>query len=144
MAAGSKFNNFVQYLANGTYNLGADTLKCILTNTAPIATNSLYGDISANELANGNGYTTGGVTVTGVTSLQTSGTLKLIGSLANPTWTATGAMGPFQYAVLYDSTPASPLKPLICAWNYGSTVSLVSGQTFTVALDTVNGILQIT
>ena len=144
MSAGSKFNQFVQNLANGAHNLGADALKVLLTNTAPIPTNAVYGDISANELANGVGYTTGGVAVTGVTWVQTSGLWKLIGSLANPTWTASGSMGPFRYAVMYDTTPSTPLKPLLWWWDYGSTVTLTSGQTFTVALDTVNGIAQLT
>lgn len=58
-AAFNKFNSFVEAVAEKAHNLGADTLKVMLTNTAPVATNTKYADISATELANGNGYTTG-------------------------------------------------------------------------------------
>jgi hypothetical protein len=143
MAAFNKFNALVQTFANGTIDLATDTLKVMLTNTAPVATNSLYGDISANELASGAGYTTGGATITTTSSTQSGGVEKLIISAANPTWTATGSMGPFRYAVLYDTTATTPLKPLIGWWDNGSSVTLTSGQTFTVTFDATNGVLQI-
>lgn len=143
MSTFNKFNGLVQTFANGAINLSSDTLKVILTNTVPVATNTLYGDISGTELANGNGYTTGGVSCTIVSSTQTGGVEKLIISAPNPTWTATGSMGPFRYAVLYDFTATSPLKPLIGWWDYGSAVTLAATQTFTVAFDATNGVLQI-
>lgn len=143
MAAFNKFNALVQTFANGTIDLATDTLKVMLTNTAPVATNSLYGDISANELASGAGYTTGGATITTTSSTQTGGVEKLIIAAANPTWTATGSMGPFRYAVLYDTTATTPLKPLLGWWDNGSSVTLTSGQTFTVTFDATNGVLQI-
>src|ERR1700722_3678454 len=104
MASFSKFNAFAAYMPNGSAALAGDTCKMMLTNTVPIATNAVYGDISGNELASGNGYTTGGATVTTTSSTQTSGTYKYLASVANPTWTATGSMGPFRYAVMYDSS----------------------------------------
>jgi hypothetical protein len=143
MAAFNKFNALVQTFANGTIALATDTLKLMLTNTAPVATNSVYGDISGTELANGAGYTTGGATITTTSSTQTGGVEKLVISAANPTWTATGSMGPFRYAVLYDTTPTTPLKPLIGFWDNGSSVTLTTGQTFTVTFDGTNGVLQI-
>ena len=36
MATFNKFNAFVADVANKTHNLGADTLKVMLTNTAPV------------------------------------------------------------------------------------------------------------
>ena len=112
----------------------------LLTNTAPVATNTLYGDISGNEVASGNGYTTGGNSAALTSWTQTSGVAKLI--LANPaTWTASGGtIGPFRYAVLYDTTPTSPLKPLIGWYDYGSSVTLASGEQFQVAFDATNGV----
>ena len=65
MAAFNKFNLFVNDAWNGVLDLNTDTIKAMLTNTVPVATNHVYSDISATELANGNGYTTGGATVTG-------------------------------------------------------------------------------
>lgn len=143
MAAFNKFNALVQTFANGAIALATDTLKVMLTNTAPVATNSVYADVSTNELASGNGYTTGGAAITTTSSTQTGGVEKLIIAAANPTWTATGSMGPFRYAVLYDFTASSPLKPLIGWWDNGSSVTLTTGQTFTVTYDATNGVLQI-
>ena len=139
MATFNKFNPFVLDLSNGNVNVGSDTLKVLLTNTLPVATNRQYSDISATEVANGNGYTTGGTAASLTSNTQTSGTQKLI--LANAVFTASGAVGPFQYAVLYDSTPT--VKTLIGWWNYGSSVSLASGDTFTVSFDATNGVFQL-
>lgn len=131
MPAGSKFNATVKELAEGAFLCAVDNLKVMLTNTLPVATNTLYGDISAGEVANGNGYTTGGTQATLVTSAQSSGTYTL--TLNNVVFTATGAMGPFRYAVLYDSTTTSPLKPLLGWWDYGSSLTLQNTDTWTVA-----------
>jgi hypothetical protein len=139
MASFNKFNSFAAYMPNGSTNLSSDTVKCLLTNTVPVATNTTYGSISGTELASGAGYTTGGATATLTSSSQTSGTYKFITALASPTWTATGSMGPFRYAVLYDTTTGV----LIGWWDYGSSLTLTSGQTFTVALDPTNGVFQL-
>jgi hypothetical protein len=104
-----------------------DTIKYMLTNTAPVATNGKYGDISGTELANGNGYTTGGEAST-VTAANASGTETVTATAV--TWTASGSMGPFRYVVCYDSTPTD--KPLISWWDFGSSVTLASSQTFSV------------
>lgn len=141
MAAFNKFNQFVGDVAAKVHNLTADAVKVMLTNTAPVATNAVYGDVSGAELANGNGYLTGGSAPTVTSAVQTSGTLKYI--LQPLVFTATASMGPFRYAVLYNTVPSSPLKPLIAWWDYGSSVTLNTGETFTVNFDTTNGVLQI-
>jgi hypothetical protein len=78
MAAFNKFNIFVADVANGKHNLGSDSLKILLTNTAPTSSNAVKADIT--EISAGNGYSAGGVAVTGITSSQTSGTYKLVSS----------------------------------------------------------------
>ena len=131
MATFNKFNNWVHYLVGGVSGqsvaLVSDTIKCMLSNTAPVATNSKYSDISANELANGSGYTTGGTAST-VSTANSSGTETI--TAADVTFTASGSMGPFRYAVFYDTTPTD--KPLMCWFDYGSSITLNSGDTFTV------------
>jgi hypothetical protein len=141
MASFTKFNQFVEDLAKKVHNLNSDSLKVLLTNTAPVATNSIKGDLT--EISSGNGYTTGGNAASFSSGAQTSGTYKLV--LADPTtWTASGGtVGPLRYAVLWNDTPSSPLDPLIGFWDYGSSVTLQVGETFTVDLDGTNGVLTI-
>ena len=138
MASFVKFNSFVEALAEKVHNLGSDTLKIALTNSAPSAANTQLSDIT--QISNGNGYTTGGTAVTITSSAQSSGTYKLVGS--DVVFTASGSMGPFRYAVLYNDTAGN--DELIGWWDYGSAVTLASGETFTVDLDATNGILQLT
>lgn len=137
MAAFNKFYPFVEALAEKVHNLGSDTLKVMLTNTAPSSANSVKTDIT--EISAGNGYTAGGNSAAITSSSQTSGTYKLV--LGDPsTWTASGgSIGPFRYAVLYNDTAAS--KNLIGWWDYGSSVTLASGEQFTVDFDASTGVL---
>lgn len=135
MATFNKFNSFVEAVGRKVHNLNADTLKVILTNSAPVATNAVLTDIT--QIANGNGYTTGGSTAASPSYAQTSGTAKLLAT--DVLFTATGAMGPFRYAVLYNSTATN--GELIGWWDYGSAITLASGDTFLVDFDGTNGIL---
>ena len=139
MAAFQKFNSFVEAVAESKHDLGADTLKVMLSNTAPSATDNIKTDIS--EIASGNGYTTGGNSAAVVSSAQTSGIYKLV--LADPTtWTASGgAMGTFRYAVLYNTSATN--NELIGFWDYGSAVTLADGDSFTVDFDPAAGVLTI-
>lgn len=139
MAVFNKFNSFVEALAEKKHDLGADTLKVMLTLTAPVATNTVKADLT--EIAAGNGYTAGGATAAITSSAQTSGTYKLV--LADPaTWTAVGgAIANFRYAVLYNDTATN--KELIGWWDYGSTVTVNTGETFKVAFDPTNGVLTV-
>lgn len=137
MASFNKYQKGVEALMEGV-NAGSDAWKVALTNRAPVvATDATLTD--ASELAAGNGYTAGGNAAATTSSTQTGGTYKLI--LASPTtWTATGgSLGPFRYAVLYDSTTNN----LIGYWDYGSAVTLGVGESFTVSLDGTNGVFSV-
>lgn len=138
-SAYNKFQIFVQNIANKKHDLSADVFKVMLTNSAPVATNQIKSDIT--DISAGNGYTAGGTAATITSSTQTSGTEKWI--LQSVVFTATGAIGPFRYAVLYNDTQTSPVKPLIAWWDYGSAVTLQNGDTFTVAFDGTAGVLTI-
>ena len=121
----------------------ANQFKMALFNTQPNLGVGSYTSLSG-EVANGNGYTTGGNSAALTSWSQSGGVAKLI--LANPsTWTASGgSIGPFRYAVLYDTTPTSPLKPLIGWYDYGAAVTLTAGEQFQVAFDATNGVFTIT
>lgn len=137
MAAYNKYNQLAQDLPTKVHNLNSDTLKIALTNTAPLATHALLSDIT--EIGVGFGYVAGGNVATFSTGAQTSGTYKLV--LAAVTFVASGGnINAFRYAVLYNSTPVSPLKPLIGYFDYGTSITVTSGNSFTVQLDQTNGV----
>lgn len=138
MATFNKINSFVEDLAEKVHNLGSDTLKVMLTNSAPVATNTVKANLT--EISAGNGYTAGGTAPTISSSAQSSGTYKLV--LADVVFTASGgSIGPFRYVVLYNDTPTSPADPLIGWYDYGSSVTIADGETFTVDFDGTNGVL---
>lgn len=139
MAAYQKFNAFVENVFEKVHNLQSDTLKVLLTNTAPVAANSVKADLT--EISAGSGYSAGGSATTVSSSAQTSGTYKLV--CADVTITAAGgSVGPFRYAVLYNDTPTSPADPLIGFWDYGSALTLADGESIVVDFDGTNGVLQ--
>ena len=135
MASAVKFQAFVEHVAEKVHNLGADTLKILLSNDAPSASaDAVKADLTS-ELGTANGYTSGGSAVTITASAQSAGTYALQGS--DLVFTASGGtIGPFRYAVLYNDTPTSPADPLIQYWDYGSGITLQDGETFTVDFGT--------
>lgn len=136
MASANKFNSFVEAMAEKSHNLGSDTLKVMLTNVAPVATNTQKSDLT--EIAAGNGYTAGGNTITITSSAQSSGTYKLV--LADSTFTASGGpMATARYFVLYNDTSTNDL--LILWWDYGSAFTLASGESITWDADATAGVL---
>lgn len=138
MTVFNKFNCFSGDLATKVHNLNSDTLKVILTDIAPVATNTVKGNIT--EIAAGNGYTAGGLAASFVSGADTSGTYKLV--LGNPQFIASGGnIAQFRYAVLYNSTAAG--LNLIGWIDYGAEVNVTNGNSFTVQFDATNGVFTI-
>jgi hypothetical protein len=138
MAAFNKFNSFVEAVAEKVHNLGADTLKVALSNTAPVASNTQLSNIT--QISAVNGYTAGGTATTITSSAQTSGTYKLV--ITDVVFTASGgSIGPFQYVVLYNDTATN--DELIGWYDYGTALTITNGNTFTVDFDGTNGVLTI-
>ena len=135
MASFNKFNCFVQNVAHALHDMQTGTAqvyKVYLTNTAPSASNTVYNTPA--DLSTANGYTAGGVSIGTIAGAQTSGTFSFAGG-TNPAWTASGgSIGPFEFAILYNST--SSTQPLIGWWDYGGAITLTNGNTFTVSLPT--------
>ena len=124
MATYTKFQSFVEALAEGVHNLSSDTIKVALSNAsnAPsVSADAVLGDITTVSTAN-----LDSVTLTKSSSGQTSGTYKYIPN--DLTMTANGAVGPFRYVIIYNDDSTS--DPLICYFDYGSEVTLASGDTF--------------
>ena len=131
----NKFNCLAGNVGLGVHNLNTDTLKVMLTDVAPVATNTVKANIT--EIAAGNGYSAGGVAVGSNAYSQTSGLGELTGN--NVVLTATGgAIAQFRYAVLYDATVSG--GPLIGWWDNGVEINLQPTQAFTLQFSS-NGIL---
>ena len=136
MAAFNKFNQFSDDLFSAVHNFATHTFKVMLTNTAPVATNTVKANLT--EIAAGNGYVAGG-SVTTITKSNTAGTTKLVGT--DVVFTASGgSIGPFRYAVLYNDTPTSPADPLVAWYDRGDSITLQDGEPFTVDFDASGGI----
>lgn len=135
MATFNKVNSFVEALAEKVHNLGSDQLKIALTNTSHTAGWTQLSDLTQVSYTNLSGATP--LNLTTSSSAQTSGTYKLV--LADLVLTATGAVGPFQYVYIYNDTASN--KELIGYYDYGSAVTLASGDTFTLDFSADDGVL---
>jgi hypothetical protein len=142
MATFVKINDFTEALGDKKHNLSSDQLVVALSNTAPASE-------SSNPTADGNGilanvtevaYTnlsTRNITTTSWTN--TSGTAKLI--LADLVLTATGTVAGFRYIYLYNDTATN--NELIGYYDYGSTLTLLSGNTLTIDFDVSGGVITV-
>lgn len=130
-ASFTKFHPFVEGVFEGQFNFQSDTFRVVLSNTAPTTSMSVRADIT--EVANGNGYTTNGQVVPIATSSQTGGTYTATVN-TTLTWTGTGSgFGPLRYAYMFDDTNAT--DRLVGVWDYGSAITVTSGETFEWAMN---------
>lgn len=126
MATYTKFQPFVENLAEGVHNLGTGALTVALTNTAPTVTDATLSQITqiAYTFLSSRALATS-------SSSQTGGTYSLV--LSDLVLTASGgSVGPFRYVVIYNDTPTAPADPLIAYYDYGSSITLADGDTFTI------------
>ena len=92
---------------------------------APVATNSVLADLT--EIA----YTNlSSQNITTSSSGQTTGTFTQL--FTDLVLTASGAVATFRHVVVYDNTPTTPANPLLCWFDYGSDLTLASGETLTL------------
>ncbi|MGR9252753.1 hypothetical protein [Rhizobium leguminosarum] len=135
MASFNKFNSFVEALAEKVHNLGSDQLVvalCAAAN-APVAGNTQLSNltqISYTNLSSRN--------ITTSASAQSSGTYKL--TLTDLVLSASGgSVAAFRYIVLYNDTATN--DELIGWYDYGSDLTLASGESLTIDFDGTNGVL---
>lgn len=138
MAVFHKFNQFSADCAMGVHKLktSGDSLQLALSMTQPSPANSVLADITEISYAN---LSSRAVAITGAG--QVAGLYTLL--CADVNLTASGVVANFRYVILYNTTPTNPLKPLIGWWDQGATVSMTSGQVFTVSFDNTLGVLQL-
>lgn len=131
-----KFNDFAEQVLRGEHSFNLHTFKVALTNTAPLATNTVLADIT--QIAASGGYVAGGYTLDSVLVSEASGTAKV--TIEDEVVTAAGgSIGPFRYAVVYNDTAAGKL--LVGFVDYGSSITLNDTESLTIDFDGTNGVL---
>lgn len=132
MATYTKYNRFVENLCNKLIDAfgTTDTWKAVIHTDAPVpTTDNVLGDLT--EIAGSNGYTTAGTDIT-FNSTITTGTVTA--TAVDVVWTASGgnlgASTTGRYVSYYDDTSAA--DNLAASWDYGATVTVATGETFTL------------
>ena len=120
------YNQFLEILGDGTLDMDTHSFKAALMTSGFTfnAANTIWANVSANELAGGNGYTTGGLTLTSVTWTETSGEVTF--NFADLEWEATGgSLTGITDMVMYDDTVSG--DPLMFAVDLGGSFTIVDG-----------------
>jgi hypothetical protein len=114
--------------AGNDVNFLTGTAKLLLVTsgwTPAFDTDDFINDIGANELASGNGYTTGGVTLTTKTVTYDTASDQIRVDFDDVSWTFTAAKT-WLYGVVYiDTAGASSTDPIyaVLTWDSSQTVS---------------------
>ena len=142
MATYTKFNDYVEQVNKGIHIWSSHTFKAALGNTGPSASNTVLADIT--QLSTGGNYTGGaggGLALDTVTLSEASGTAKV--TIADEVFTASGSVGPFRYVDIYNNSATSPADALVCFYDYSSSITLATSETFTIDFDGTNGLWQL-
>jgi hypothetical protein len=144
MAVSAKwFGNAFLKMLNKEIDWDSDTIKVSLHTSSYVPDQDAhdYADDLTNEVANGNGYTTGGATLGSKTIGYTGATNVVKLDAADTSWS--NATITARYAVIYDASGGSAAaNPLLGYVDFGADVSSTSG-TFQITWHS-DGILTIT
>lgn len=135
-------NHYKYLLKTGAIDEANDVFKIILMNTTfafDKDNHALLSDVTADQLATGNGYTQDSKTLTGVTVFEDDD-YDLAGTFWDDvTWTASsGDIGPAGAAIIYDDTVAN--DPIVMCIDFGSDFTTPDGFSFQIQapeIDTV-------
>lgn len=129
------YDHLWKLLTTGGIDLDTDTLKVALVTSSytPSAAHTIWADVSANEVATGAGYATGGVTL--ANPVATNSNIDYDDAI----WTALTKT--FRYAVIYKSGSGGGLtNPLLCWILLDSTPADIvsSGSNYTIQWNSTN------
>ena len=130
MAAANKFEDFILQLGKGVHHLesATDQLDVYLSNAVPsVSADTIKSELL--EITNEFGYTAPEDIDNDYTETTGTGTLTGVDVVITASG---GSFGPFQYVVLDNDTPATPLDPLIVWWDFGSALTVNDAESFTV------------
>lgn len=138
----SWFGQGLQYLLDNPLDLEQSTVKLALVTasyTPNRDTNDFFDDVSASELGSGNGYTTGGVTLTNVAWSYDASSDQVRLDFDDPSWAFTGTKT-WRYGVIYvDTAGASSTDPVIGLIDWGANRTIY-GITYTLAVDSAGAL----
>lgn len=136
------YNDFKQRLISGEVDMDNDQIWCALfpsSYTPNNDTQGVWSDVSASEIAAGNGYAAGGTILTGVTVMVNMSTDKGIFDANDVTWPNSTITA--RYAVLYKKATATT-SWLVAAFDFGADKASSNGD-FTVQWN-ASGIIDLT
>jgi hypothetical protein len=137
MAAGKwkLYNTAKLKIGQGLIDLDSHTFKCALFTSSSNANTLTHDELAdlTNQVSNGNGYTTGGVNLTGVSWTNASGTITF--DFDNLSWVASGSGFLAAFAVIYDDTTSGDPLLAICVLNGGSDVTVPAAQELLITIN---------
>lgn len=123
------------YLLDTPADMEGVTVKLALVTDAYTPnrdTHDFWDDVSASELANGNGYSTGGVTLTNMAWSYDAASDQVRLDFDDPSWTFTAAKT-WRYGVVYiDTGGASSTDPVIGLLTWDSNQTVSTAYTLTI------------
>lgn len=127
----NKYNKWQEYVGT-VINLSSDVLKLALMGVAHVftATNNAWANVSANEIASANGYTSPGQNLATITWVEASGVLTL--DAADVSWTAVTGSIAASDGVLYDDTTTVPADALAFSIDFDGLQTAGVGTDFNV------------
>jgi hypothetical protein len=132
----SLYNHTAKRFGSGENAVG-DTYKVMLCTAATFsAANTTLAGITKTEVASGNGYTTGGATLTGA-AVTTVTTNDAKFDADDVSWSATGSGITASYAILYNDTDTD--DPPVAFIDFGASQVAASGAVFLITWN-ANGI----
>lgn len=137
MATFNLIDRFYEDLAHGKHNFKSDQLVVALSDSdsPPLTSDKVLSDITEISYTNLSSRNLS----TDSSGTSASGVYQL--TIADQTLSATGTVGPFRYIVLYNDTSDS--DNLIGWFDYGSSVTMTTSQTFLIDFSAVTGVLSL-
>jgi hypothetical protein len=127
----SLYDHTAARFASGANAVG-DTYKLMLCTAATFSgANTTLAGITKTEVANGNGYTTGGAALTGVAVTQSGNDAKFDAN--DVTWTASGGAITASFGILYNDTDAD--DPPVAFIDFDGSQEAGDGTDFKVIWD---------
>lgn len=128
-------NHFKYLLATKAIDFANDVFQIIIMDSGfafNVDDDAEYSDVSAEELANGNGYTTGGETLAGVSVTEDDVNDRCSIEWNNASWTAAGGpVGPTPGAIIFDDTVVN--DPIVGFLDFGAEYTQADGGTATLS-----------